>query len=197
MSRVLSPDRRPVVRPLLLAVAVAALLPMAMAAEAQKPAYDATQPWQDSGQASNEPQPVDPVSEPTTPLPAAVPLEEPVPTPPPPAPAPAPLLPPLPASSEPASIPPAPAATGTATVSWDAPTERVDDSPLENLAGFRVYYGTAPGAYTSKLEINSPALTSVVISSLPAGTYWFVVTAYDADGLESVYSEAASKYVSS
>jgi hypothetical protein len=194
MSRVLSPDGRPAVRPFLIATIAAALLPVAPAAHGQKPAYDATQIWTDPGQTWTDPQLVKP-SAPWVPAPVPAPSPE-TPTPA-PAPAPAPGSSGLPPPSEFIPAPSAPAAAGTVTVSWEAPTLRVDESPLENLAGFRVYYGAAAGAYTSKLEVNAPSLTSVVISSLPAGTYWFVVTAYDAEGLESVYSEAASTYVSS
>jgi hypothetical protein len=73
-------------------------------------------------------------------------------------------------------------------LNWNAPTQRVDATPLTNLAGYRVYYGLAEGDYPNKVEVNSPVLTSIELSSLPSGTYWFVVTAYDADGLESGYS---------
>jgi hypothetical protein len=202
MSRVLSPDRRPGVRPFVIAAVAIAVLPVPSNAQTQqKPGYDATQVWQDWVLSWLPPIPVDAVPSPE-PLPAPMPKSAP-----PTAPAPEPALPPAPDGTstptkpplaDPAAFdPPAPPATGIATVSWDAPTQRIDDSPLENLAGFRVYYGTAAGAYTSKLEVNAPSLTSVVISSLPEGTYWFVVTAYDAEGIESVYSEAASKYVSS
>jgi hypothetical protein len=190
MSRVLSPDRRPAVRAFLIAAAAVALLPAPAAARLrQKPGYDATQAW---------PAPTPPAQEQApAPVPEGGPRPVPAPTPAlpsSPAPDPGPVPAPAPA---PAPPPPPPPATGAVTVSWEAPTQRIDDSPLENLAGFRVYYGAVAGAYTSKLEVNTPSLTSVVISSLPEGTYWFVVTAYDAEGLESVYSEAASKYVSS
>lgn len=184
MPRVL-PHGLPAVRPLLILSAAAIALLPSVPAKAQKPAYDATQVWQDA---------IPPEAVTDAPNWNATPVPLPAPTVPAPAP-PVPAEPPAP--PQPEAFPAAPPASGTVTVSWDAPTERIDDSPLENLAGFRVYYGTAPGAYTSKLEVNAPSLTSVVISSLPAGTYWFVVTAYDAEGLESVYSEAASKYVAS
>ena len=39
------------------------------------------------------------------------------------------------------------ASLGSATLSWAAPTLRVDGSPLGNLAGYRIRYGTAPGSY--------------------------------------------------
>jgi hypothetical protein len=87
------------------------------------------------------------------------------------------------------------AATGSATVSWTPPTDRSDGSPLTNLAGFRIYYGTSIDNYPNRVTINNPGLTSYVVSDLPAGTYYFVATAYDADGVESGYSVAASKTI--
>jgi hypothetical protein len=99
-----------------------------------------------------------------------------------PAPAPTPEPTPVPAPT------PAPENRGTVTLSWDAPTHRVDATLLTNLAGYRVYYGLAEGDYPNKVEVNSPVLTSIELTGLPSGTYWFVVTAYDADGLESGYS---------
>lgn len=88
------------------------------------------------------------------------------------------------------------ASLGSATLSWVAPTTRVDGSPLGNLAGYRIRYGTAPGSYPNQVEIPNPGITSFVIENLPAGTYFFVVVAYDATGLESEHSAAASKTIS-
>lgn len=88
------------------------------------------------------------------------------------------------------------ASMGSASLSWQPPTTRTDGTPLTNLAGYRVHYGTAQGSYPNRVTIANPGVTSTVIENLPPGTYWFVVTAYDANGLESGYSTAASKPVS-
>jgi hypothetical protein len=85
---------------------------------------------------------------------------------------------------------------GSATLSWDPPTLRTDGTALVNLAGYKVHYGTSPGAYTVHLTISTPGITAAMIENLPPGTYYFTVTAYDADGLESGYSGEASKTIS-
>jgi hypothetical protein len=87
------------------------------------------------------------------------------------------------------------ASLGSATLSWTPPTLRVDGTPLTNLAGYRIRYGTAPGSYNSQLQIPNPGITSCVIENLPAGTYYFVAIAYDSVGLESAPSAAVSKTI--
>jgi hypothetical protein len=84
---------------------------------------------------------------------------------------------------------------GSVAMSWVAPTSRVDGTPLRNLAGYRIRYGTAPGSYTHQLQIPNPGITNCVIENLPAGTYFFVVSAYDSDGLESEHSAVVSKAI--
>jgi Putative Ig domain len=88
------------------------------------------------------------------------------------------------------------ASLGSATLSWSAPTQRADGSPLQNLAGYRIRYGTAPGSYPNQLQIANPGITSCVIENLPPGTYYFVATAYDSAGLESEHSAVVSKTIS-
>jgi hypothetical protein len=83
----------------------------------------------------------------------------------------------------------------TVTLSWQAPQTRVDGSLLQNLAGYRVRYGTSPGTYTTVLEVSSGGVTELALSGLMPGPYWFVVTATDADGLESGYSNEATTIV--
>jgi len=93
-------------------------------------------------------------------------------------------------------VPPSgvPAGTGTATLTWTAPTTNVDGSPLTTLAGYKVYYGTTPGVYTS-LVIGD--VNSYQIAGLTKGqTFYFTVTAYDTYGNESDYAPVASKLIS-
>jgi len=72
------------------------------------------------------------------------------------------------------------------TLAWDAPTTNVDGSPLTDLSGYRIYYGTSSGVFTS--EINVGNVTTYSISNLSQGTYYFAVKAYDAEGNYSEYS---------
>ncbi|MDA8098689.1 MAG: fibronectin type III domain-containing protein [Nitrospiraceae bacterium] len=84
--------------------------------------------------------------------------------------------------------------TGIATLSWAAPTTDVDGSPLNNLSGYKVYYGTAQGVYAS---VDVGNVSSYQVGGLVKGqTYYFTVTAYDANGYESDYADAVSKMVS-
>jgi hypothetical protein len=85
--------------------------------------------------------------------------------------------------------------TGSATLSWDAPTERVDGTPLADLAGYRIHYGTASGSYSNQATIANPGVTTYVVPDLGAGTYYFAIRAYDASGLESDLSAEVSKRI--
>lgn len=74
------------------------------------------------------------------------------------------------------------------SVSWVAPTTTADGSSLTNLAGFKLYYGTASGAYTKTIVISDPFQTSYELNDFPPGVYYFAVTAFDSLGEESVHS---------
>jgi hypothetical protein len=83
--------------------------------------------------------------------------------------------------------PPPPVTTGSAALTWDA----VADA---RVTGYRVYWGTAPGAYQQPFGSGVlVATTTHSVAGLPVGaTYYFAVTAV-ADGEESAYSNEASK----
>lgn len=84
---------------------------------------------------------------------------------------------------------------GTATVTWTAPTRRTDGSPLTDLAGYKVYWGQESENYTESIEIDNPGVTTYVIEDLGRGTHYFAMTAISEDGLESAYSNEASKTI--
>jgi hypothetical protein len=88
------------------------------------------------------------------------------------------------------------ASLGSATLSWSAPTQREDGSALTNLAGYRIRYGNTLGSYPNQLQIPNPGVTTCVVENLPAGTYYFVATAYDSEGRESEFSAVVSKTIS-
>ncbi len=86
-------------------------------------------------------------------------------------------------------------AMGSATLSWQPPTTRTDGSPLTNLAGYRIRYGTASGSYPNLIDIPNGGLTSAVVENLSAATWYFVASAYDTTGAESNYSSQVSKTI--
>jgi hypothetical protein len=88
------------------------------------------------------------------------------------------------------------AVDGTVKLSWQAPTRNTDGTPLTNLAGYRVHYGTAPGQYTESVQLPDPALTSVVIEDLAPAKWYFAVKAYNSAGVESDFSTSVNKLIS-
>ncbi len=84
---------------------------------------------------------------------------------------------------------------GSATLIWQPPTENEDGTPLTDLAGYKIYWGTNPGDYPNSVTLNNPGLTTYVVENLSPGTYEFVATAINGSGVESRFSNAASKTV--
>ncbi|HSC13691.1 MAG TPA: putative Ig domain-containing protein, partial [Gammaproteobacteria bacterium] len=86
-------------------------------------------------------------------------------------------------------------ATGSATLSWLPPTTNTDGTPLTNLTGYKIYWGTQQGTYPNSAALNDPGLTSYVVQNLVPGTYFFVATAVNGAGAESTFSNVASKTI--
>jgi hypothetical protein len=87
------------------------------------------------------------------------------------------------------------ATTGSATLSWQPPTENADGSPLTNLAGFVIRYGTRSDALTTELKISNPGITTAMIEDLAPATWYFTVSAFTSTGVESAPSAVGSKTV--
>jgi hypothetical protein len=87
------------------------------------------------------------------------------------------------------------ASSGTAALSWQPPTQNTDGSTLSNLSGFKVSYGTSSTSLDQVVTLANPGLTSYVVTGLGSGTWYFAVTAYNADGVESSLSNVASKTI--
>src|SRR6266850_5823168 len=58
-----------------------------------------------------------------------------------------------------------------------------------DLAGYKVYYGTTSGTYETPVNVGS--VSTYTLTGLNAATYFFAVTAYDASGNESGFSNEA------
>jgi hypothetical protein len=93
------------------------------------------------------------------------------------------------APSPPPVAPPSPG-TGSAILSWSLNSEA-------DLAGYKIYVGTAPGQYVysgSPIVIGPTA--SYTIAGLPIGqTYYFAISAFDYSGNESGLSSEVSKSI--
>lgn len=103
-------------------------------------------------------------------------------------------------TSVPVTLKVAPATTtGSATSTSGLSTSTMASltwSPVAsaNLAGYKVYMGTASGRYGTPLDVGK--VTSYAASNLAVGnTYYFVVTSYNTSGAESLPSTEVSKSI--
>lgn len=85
--------------------------------------------------------------------------------------------------------------TGSATLTWTAPTTNTNGSALTDLAGYHVYYGTSPSSMTTSINVASAGTTSYTVNNLPAGTWYFAVNAYTTSGADSALSNTGAKSV--
>lgn len=77
------------------------------------------------------------------------------------------------------------------TLSWYPPTTKADGTPLTDLKGYKVYYGTQSRDYDNKVNVGN--VTTYNVTNLASGiNYYFAVTAYDKSGKESEYSNEAN-----
>ena len=81
-------------------------------------------------------------------------------------------------------------AAGWADLSWDTPTTRTDGSglPANEVAGYRIWLGTSRDDLHLVADINDGLTTRYTVTDLSAGTYYFAVTVYDIDNIESGFS---------
>jgi PKD repeat protein len=70
------------------------------------------------------------------------------------------------------------------SLAWNA-------SPSASVAGYNVHYGTSSGTYTVTTDVGN-TLSTTVLKLTGGNTYYFAVTAYDAVGQQSAYSNEAS-----
>lgn len=87
------------------------------------------------------------------------------------------------------------AALGSATLSWSAPTTNTDGTPLSDLVAYRIYYGTTPNQWSNQVYIDNPSVTTYVVDNLTPNTYYFSATSINSMGVESEFSNMASKTV--
>lgn len=86
-------------------------------------------------------------------------------------------------------------ATGSATVTWVAPTQNSDGSALTNLAGFHVYYGTSSTNLKNMATASGGGTASYSLGGLTSGTWYFGVKSFTNAGVESDLSSVGSKTI--
>jgi len=77
--------------------------------------------------------------------------------------------------------------TGQAFLSWNA-------NPDPDIAGYRVYLGTGSHTYVTGISVGN--VTNYTVRDLVVGmAYFFAVTAYNIEGIESTFSDEVSKTI--
>jgi len=81
-------------------------------------------------------------------------------------------------------------ALGAITLAWDANAQ-------PQVAGYKLYYGTASNAYSDSADVGNPAPSAGTVTYTLTGlaegqTYFIAATVYDASRLESALSTEVS-----
>jgi hypothetical protein len=85
--------------------------------------------------------------------------------------------------------------TGVASLQWETPPSKVDGSPLDDLAGYRILYGRTADELDRSVLISNPTTTSYQFETLDPGTWYFAVVAVNAGGLEGPATTPAQKSI--
>jgi len=84
--------------------------------------------------------------------------------------------------------------TVTVPIQWTPPTLNSDNSPLTNLASYKVYFGTSATTLSQAMTVTAPA-SGTAVMNVANGSWFFAVTAISSTGKESAKSNIATKTV--
>jgi hypothetical protein len=87
------------------------------------------------------------------------------------------------------------ATSGSAALSWIAPTHNTNGTLITDLAGYHIYYGTNADDLSTTIDVVGGESTTYTVTGLSAGTYYFSVVAYNAEGMDSPDSNLESKTI--
>jgi len=72
------------------------------------------------------------------------------------------------------------------TFTWDMPTVNEDGTPINDLAGAKIYCGNATGVYNLPVDVGN--VSTYTDNVFPEGDHYCAMTAYDTSGNESAKS---------
>jgi Fibronectin type III domain len=87
------------------------------------------------------------------------------------------------------------ASANSVTLNWTQPTVDTAGNPITGLAGYHVYYGTDQNSLNNVVTVSSASITTCVVEGLKAGTWYFALKSYTASGVESAFTNVASKTI--
>jgi hypothetical protein len=85
--------------------------------------------------------------------------------------------------------------TGIASLEWDTPMSKVDGSPLDDLAGYRILYGRRADDLDHSVIITSATTTAYEFTTLDEGVWYFAIVAVNANGLEGPPTAVTTKSI--
>jgi len=85
-----------------------------------------------------------------------------------------------------------PVGSGSARLSWSAPTRNTDGSRVTSLRGFVIEYGTRRDQLNGRLDVRGESVRAAVVEDLAPATWYFGVRAVSTAGIESGLSELVS-----
>ena len=86
-------------------------------------------------------------------------------------------------------------ASTSAKLSWLAPSQNTDGTPLTDISGYHVYVGNDPNSLATVLDVADGSATSYTVSKLTPGTWYFAISAYTTDGVDGELSNVGSKTI--
>ncbi len=84
---------------------------------------------------------------------------------------------------------------GTAQLTWVAPTNNTDGTPLTDLAGYTISFGLSPTSLSQSVNVTDPSATTYTVTGLSPGTWYFEISAYSSAGTQSAPSNTANKTI--
>jgi hypothetical protein len=88
-------------------------------------------------------------------------------------------------------------ASGSATLSWTAPTTNTDGSALAmtDIGGFKLFWGTESGNYSDSVTLTGTGTMTYVVTNLTPATWYFTAKVFNTSNVESASSAEASKAI--
>ncbi len=80
-------------------------------------------------------------------------------------------------------------------MSWVPPADNTNGTPLTDLAGYHIHYGTSQDNMTQVIDLAGTSTTEYEVSGLAPGTYYFAISAYTTEGTESAESDVGYKTI--
>jgi len=80
-------------------------------------------------------------------------------------------------------------------LNWTPPTQNTDGSPLTDLSGYIVMYGTNASSLSQQASITDPTASTYMVPGLSAGTWYFAVKAVTSSGVDSGSSNTVNKTI--